>query len=972
MFLSRRRLVLAALTAALMVGALTAFQPREPETVHLRVIFGLKDKETRDWSGQVAVAGGQVVALSGWRFEGKEDSIDGLKAWSCRTHNGIAPEKRYPVQDFAGKPKGKAEEQPWPNGILIGLKGKAPIATLSFADKRTIEIDVAKVKTGMPLTLLNGEVRVERLPETTVARAAAPPKATEPYQDDYPAFWVHYKSNKHYLAWVSYHSAKTRVLLAERDRPDGKWSEPMEVAGPGDHFRVALASTHDGRLWIVWASQQKDDWRLMGREYKDGSLSPTSVITGVPGPHSWHRMTTDNMGRAWLVWQGFGNKGRSAIHAMCSDGKSTKGLGAARQVVVSETEGNCWAPVVAHDTKEDRVWIGWDEYHGDTYQVKIRSVSDTRAPQPVKGEDYKLGPILTPEASPLFQANASLACDKDGRLWAAWDESGPQWGKDTGFLYGGQSRQDTTRLYASRAIRIKVLDNGQWIEPKQKLSAVLTGEMREYNHTPQLQLDGEGRMWLAFRHRTCRRPREDGWAAAGRWDVFATAYVGDDWLAPTELPLSIGRNDMRISSQRDKSGNVYFAYASDNRAYNLPQMPPRNHHVAVSKFSGAPLPGKFEFAQHKRTFPIVAPAHPKEHEQVAALRKYVVTAAGKTYKIYRGDLHRHTDISGDGPGDGSILDLHRYALDAALLDFVLIADHNMGNDNEYCWWRTQQANDLYTVPGHFISLYGYERSVKYPGGHRNVIWPERGHRTLPLPVKPLPAALKADTAKLYDYLRKTNGICTLHTSATDQGTDWEAAHDPDLEPFVELFQGYHTGYEAPGAPKSIDPKSDMIHGPYKADGYVSLALKKGYRLGFQSSSDHISTHVSYCCVLAEDFSRKGLIDAMKKRHSYAATDNIILDVRSGAFLMGDEFKAADPKLDVIVIGTAPLATVEVLRNSEVVHTWKPKEATTEAKFAWTDPAPLRAAKEPSYYYVRVTQTDGQMAWSSPMWVRVEK
>jgi hypothetical protein len=587
-------------------------------------------------------------------------------------------------------------------------------------------------------------------------------------------------------------------------------------------------------------------------------------------------------------------------------------------------------------------------------------------------ETRTLQAIQAPEESPLFQANLALACDTGGRLWAAWDESGPQWGKDTGFLYGGQNRQDTTRLYASRAVRIKVLDGGKWVEPKQDLSAVLTGELAEYNHTPQLQADSEGRMWLAFRHRTCRNPREDGWAAGGRWDVFATAYMSDHWLTPVELPQSIGRNDMRISSQRDQAGGVYFAYASDNRMFTLPQMPPKNHHVAVSRFAGAPLPGKFEFTQRQRTFPIAAPVHPKEREQVAALRKYTVTAAGKTYKIYRGDLHRHTDISGDGPGDGCILDLHRYAIDAALMDFVLIADHNMGNDNEYCWWRTQQANDLYTVPGSFISMYGYERSVKYPGGHRNVLWAERGHRTLPLPVKPTPASLRADTPRLYDYLRKTKGICTLHTSASDQGTDWEAAHDPELEPFVELYQGYHTSYEAPGAPKAINDKSDRIHGPFEAAGYVSLALKKGYRLGFQSSSDHISTHVSYCCVLTEDFSRVGLIEAMKKRHTYAATDNIILDVRAGEHIMGDEFKAKDVKLDVNVVGTALLLSVEILRDNEVVHTWKPQQATTAAKINWTDPAPERGGKDASFYYVRVSQIDEQMAWSSPMWVWVQK
>jgi hypothetical protein len=956
----RRRQLYAVLACAVMVGAVVAFQPREPEAVHFRVVVGLQDKEPRDWSGQVSVAGGEVVALSGWRFDGKEDSIDGTQGWKCMTHNGIAPEKRYPIQDYAGKPKGKAELKPWPNGVLVGVKGKSPTVTLTFADKRTIKIDTAKLRTGEPQTFLDGDVRVERLPETTLPRPAAPPKAVDPYQDDYPAFWVHYKSNKHYLAWVEYHQARTRVLLAERDGPDGKWSEPIEVAGPGDHFRVQLASTHGGKLWIAWASQKNGEWQLFTRAYLDGKLGEVSQFTGDSGPNRWHRMTTDNKGRAWLVWQG-SHKGRSVVYACYNDGGNWSTM-----TQLSSPNGNLWLPTVAHDTKQDRVWVGWDEHEGDNYRVVVRSISQD------KDGKLNIGDAQVIEPSPLFQANLNLACDKDGRLWAAWDESGPQWGKDTGFLYGGQNRQDTTRLYASRAVRVKVLDGGKWREPKQEFNDVLTGELKEYNHTPQLQLDNDGRMWLAFRHRTCRNPREDGWAAQGRWDVFTTAYVGDHWLTPVEVPLSGGRNHMQIGSQQDKAGNVYFAYASDNRPYTLPGMPPKNHHVAVARFGGAPAPGKFEFVERKRNFPIVAANHPKEREQVAKLRNYKIAADGKTYKIYRGDLHRHTDISGDGPGDGSILDLHRYAIDAAMLDFVLIADHNMGQDNEYCWWRTQQANDLYTVPGHFISMYGYERSVKYPGGHRNVIWPERGHRTLPLPPKPLPAALRADTAKLYDYLRKTNGICTAHTSASDQGSDWEATHDPDLEPFVELFQGYHTSYEAPGAPKAIDAKSDMIHGRFEPLGFVSLALKKGYRLGFQSSSDHISTHVSYACVLAEDFSRKGLIAAMKKRHSYAATDNIILDVRSGEHLMGDEFKTGQLKLDVVVYGTTPLATVEILRNNEVVHTWKSKQATTEAKFDWTDAKPVVNAKEASYYYVRVTQEDGQMAWSSPMWVTVEK
>ena len=51
-------------------------------------------------------------------------------------------------------------------------------------------------------------------------------------------------------------------------------------------------------------------------------------------------------------------------------------------------------------------------------------------------------------------------------------------------------------------------------------------------------------------------------------------------------------------------------------------------------------------------------------------------------------------------------------------------------------------------------MYGYERSVPYPNGHRNVIWAERGHRTLKVP-QVFPKLMADDTANLYAYLRET-------------------------------------------------------------------------------------------------------------------------------------------------------------------------------------------------------------------------
>src|SRR5690606_17823960 len=69
------------------------------------------------------------------------------------------------------------------------------------------------------------------------------------------------------------------------------------------------------------------------------------------------------------------------------------------------------------------------------------------------------------------------------------------------------------------------------------------------------------------------------------------------------------------------------------------------------------------------------PIHPFEAENVKAIREYEIDAGGKTYKILRGDMHRHTDVSQDFKYDGSLIEVYRYALDAAAFDYVVPTDH---------------------------------------------------------------------------------------------------------------------------------------------------------------------------------------------------------------------------------------------------------------------------------------------------------
>jgi hypothetical protein len=324
----------------------------------------------------------------------------------------------------------------------------------------------------------------------------------------------------------------------------------------------------------------------------------------------------------------------------------------------------------------------------------------------------------------------------------------------------------------------------------------------------------------------------------------------------------------------------------------------------------------------------------------------------------------------DGNNDGSLADTYRYAIDAAELDFLGVSDHNGlgGPDIDYVNFLESQRADLFFLPGTFVPLYVYERSLPYPNGHRNVVFARRGNPTLPIP----DAEQKGETGAkaLYEYLRQRGGIAISHTSATNMGTDWRD-NDPEVEPLVEIYQGDRVSAEYEGAPKAAHAASPASSpGGFRPAGYVWNAWAKGYRLGVQASSDHLSNHISYACTIAGDFTRDGLLDAMKRRHSYGATDNIVLDyrLRGGGveYLQGEIAEVPrDFRLSIKVLGTNRIRQVDIVRNNTFLHTAHPLERDFELQF---QDSGVQAGE--SYYYVRVIQADDQVAWSSPIWVKV--
>jgi hypothetical protein len=642
----------------------------------------------------------------------------------------------------------------------------------------------------------------------------------------------------------------------------------------------------------------------------------------------------------FVVWSSF-RDGRSDIYLRAYSGGSWS-----EELRVSESAANDWEPAVAAG-EDGTAYVAWDSYDRGNYDVFFREY-----------RGGQLGPVVPVTSSPKFQAHASVAVDRDGRPWVAWDESGVNWGKDQGFLIPTPL---STPLHQQRAIRLARWEGKLWHEPHAGPAATWPEPMRQNAEHPQIAFDGAGALHLVFRHWTRRNSRTIG--SPMMWENYLTRFDGKAWSPPEPLPHSAGSIEKHAALARDHSGDLWAAWMTDGRPFRT--MRPENADIFCGKL-GHGVSAKLALDPLREEFPEALPVHSREPQDVRAIRTYTIAAGTRQYRIWRGDMHRHTDISQDFKYDGSLLEVYRYALDSAAFDYIAPTDHQAGFDQEFTWWQNQKLVDLFFVPGSFVPLYAYERSVPFPNGHRNIIFDHPGVRTLPIP--PEEQQGQAGATRLYQYLRQNRGISMPHSSATDQGTDWRD-NDRDVEPLVEIYQGYRTSYEYEGAPRAataLNPQAQKSG--WQPAGFFWNALAKGYKLGVQSSSDHWSTHISYACIVSEQLTREALLDAMRKRHAYGATDNIILDFRAraaeGEYIMGDAFAAStSPRFIVHVAGTGTIRQIDVIKNASFVYTTRP--GGREAAFEYTD-KDFGAGE--SWYYVRVMQDDEQLAWSSPMWV----
>jgi hypothetical protein len=272
------------------------------------------------------------------------------------------------------------------------------------------------------------------------------------------------------------------------------------------------------------------------------------------------------------------------------------------------------------------------------------------------------------------------------------------------------------------------------------------------------------------------------------------------------LAGSNGRQDVRVDVATDAAGELLITYGADGRARRLPYQPV-DYDVLLASLAGMGKPMRdFDL----REAPDLGPIAPVQSDPELDPLPRSLTAGGKKYRLVIGDTHRHTDISRCGNGrDGSLQDAYRYALNTTGLDWLAISDHDQDilkhrNDKKvrprtgYDWWRSQKYCDLYTIPGRFVALYGYEHGGSYQarGGHKNIVVAQRGN-----PVVEVDAP-----DELFAALAGSGALAIPHQLA-DGGsrTDWEKWNQ-EYERVAEIFQA-RGSYEFEGCPGAFGSAS---------------------------------------------------------------------------------------------------------------------------------------------------------------------
>lgn len=359
------------------------------------------------------------------------------------------------------------------------------------------------------------------------------------------------------------------------------------------------------------------------------------------------------------------------------------------------------------------------------------------------------------------------------------------------------------------------------------------------------------------------------------------------------------------------------------------------------------------------------------------------------YRLYWGEIHGHTCLS-DG-GQRTPEQFYHWGRDTALLDFAAITDHDFGialYDPQKHWAMVLDAARDFNESGRFVTLPGWE--ISHAGevageryGHKNVYFLDDdppfftsspyggGRATLDY----------VHIEELVEMLECARVSFLLADHTSHMQTDWER-FVPEYTRLVEVYSLF-------GCSEAKDVPVPTGAGRIPEQCTARAGLDRGRMLGFTAGTDtHMGAPAAYretsfghgkvpglTAVWATELTRHAIFDALWHRRTYATRgERILLHTAVNGRMMGEELLLAEPdaarEVAIAVAGTAPLERIDLIHNGATLVSWDGGGNWELAvEYEHTEPM-LGLATEPDlgYYYARVFQHGGGIAWSSPTWV----
>ena len=321
---------------------------------------------------------------------------------------------------------------------------------------------------------------------------------------------------------------------------------------------------------------------------------------------------------------------------------------------------------------------------------------------------------------------------------------------------------------------------------------------------------------------------------------------------------------------------------------------------------------------------------------------------------YWGDLHGQSE---ETIGTNSAREFYEFARDRAFLDICV----HQGNDFQITtqfWEHLNELSEEFTENDRFITFPGWEWSGNTGlGGDRNVLLMNEGrpiHRSSHALVGDL-SDIESDAnsaSDLFEVLKDEDCVVFAHIGG--RYADIKMAHDRRIERSVEVHSAWGT-----------------------FEWLIDDAIEQGYRVGIVSNSDghkgrpgashpgatKFGAYGGLTCVLAREFTRPGIMDALRKRHHYGTTGNrIILDThaefdcesdlyadnpdlggtsiaKTTRAMMGDIIRSDAEQVNyrINVHSPSPIERIDIRNGTETLETFRPytkEDLGTRIRILW--------------------------------------